>query len=213
MIEISWGLFKALLDTGTANPIAVDEPNGKSLFMSHEGLILKTYLESGSADFAEYTAISDMFNASLISKAQTRFERDDIRLKMSRAEATFVSGEAEVSFKLPGVVGVDKVFIGGGYAFTDVFAFGDAVEKIQIVDVDDILGFGSHTVIAEYHDETLDEANQGWFMYPAPQAGGEIEVDPMGFYGEALAGLYIELYFKASAATKVYVDFIFGRMA
>lgn len=214
MIEISWSQFKDFVDTGSASPIYLNEPGeAYSVYLAMNGLTFKTYLRADSSELIEFEAgYKDFFNLSLVTKSQSRFERDDIRLKMSRSEAAFSSGEAEVSFKLPGEVGVDKVFIGGGYAFTDVFTFGDCVEKIQVVDVDNILGLGAHYVVATYHDETEAAANAGWYMWPSPQAGGEIEVEPLGFYGEAVAGLYLELYFKATAATKIYVDFTLGRL-
>jgi hypothetical protein len=215
-IELPWNEFKAqVLDVGTWQWIYFDTADHYKIFAKQNDFtaICKIFKDSGSDQTDFETNYQTNATTTFVSKSQTRFERDDIRLKMSRAEATFASGEAEVSFKLPGEVGVDPVFIGGGYAFTDVFTFGDCVEKVQIVDVDDILGYGEHTVIATYHDETESDSNKGWYMWPMPIAGGEVEVEPLGYYGEAIAGLYLELYFKSTAATKVYVDFILGRLA
>lgn len=213
MIQVNWSQFKELLDKGAVRARYVSTPNGYAIYGCDQALVFQCAVVTGEADCTEfensYQAAIDSVRAASVA---TQFEREDIRLQMSRAEAAFASGAAEVSIKLPGTVGTEPVFIGGGYAFTDVHTFGDCVEKVQIVDIDDILGFGAHTVVATYHDDRVAAGNQGWYLYPAPQAGGEIEVDPMGFYGEAVAGLYLELYFKCSAATKVYVDFIFGRL-
>lgn len=214
-LELKWPKFKQFVDQ-RAVPIQYVEINDNYYLSAFHGPLCVTCLipkmDPASDDQAEFEAdYKATANGNIKEPVQTQFEREDIRLQMSKATADFVDGEAEISIKLPGTVGVDTVFIGGGYAFTDVHTFGDCVEKVQIVDVDNILGMGAHTVVATYHDDRVATANQGWYLYPAPQAGGEIEVDPMGFYGEAVAGLYLELYFKATNATKVYVDFVFGR--
>lgn len=213
-LELPWTAFKSqVLDTGEWQWIYFDYENTYRIFakLNDFTVLCQIYKDSGDdqADFE--TNYQPQAQKTFVSHAQTRFEREDIRLQMCRAEASVVSGEAEVSIKLPGEVGIDPVFIGGGYAFTDAHQFGDKVKKVQLVDVDNILGFGAHTIVASYHDDRVDEANQGWYLWPAPQAGGEVEVDPMGYYGEAVAGLYLELYFEAGLATKVFVDFVFGR--
>lgn len=213
-LELPWSAFKAqVLDTGEWQWIYFDSENTYRIFakLNDFTVLCQIYKDSGADQTDFETNYQPQAGKTLVSHTQTRFEREDIRLQMSRAEAAFADGEAEVSIKLPGEVGVDSVFIGGGYAFTDVHQFGDKVTKVQLVDVDNILGFGAHAVIATYHDGRVDAGNQGWYLWPAPQAGGEVEVDPMGFYGEAVAGLYLELYFECGAATKVFVDFVFGR--
>jgi hypothetical protein len=147
---------------------------------------------------------------------QTQFERTDIVLKVGCQEATFdENGFAEVSIKVPGTPGTeDGRYVAGGYAFTDSYTFGDRITKIQVVDIDNILGYGAETVVKTYHDQDLIEGEQGWFMWPAPQVGGEIEIDPMGYYGFIPAGLYLEIYFQRAAsgtATKVYIDYYWGK--
>jgi len=60
------------------------------------------------------------------------------------------------------------------------------------------------------YDEDLDEENQGWYMWPAPQTGSELEIDPIGGYALMPEGLYLEIYFKfaaGSATTTVYCDY------
>jgi hypothetical protein len=116
---------------------------------------------------------------------------------------------------VPGEVGSgDGRYISGGYAFTDSFTFGDKCTAIAVVDVDNVLGMGAETVVQTYHDDQLPASAQGWYMWPAPQVGGEVEVDPIGFYGFVPSGLYLELYFQlapSGTATKVYTDFYWGR--
>lgn len=213
-LELPWSTFKTqVLDTTQWQWIYFDYSDTYHIFAKQNDftVLCKIYKDSGADQTDFETNYKDNVSSSLVSHTQTRFEREDIRLQMCRAESAVVDGEAEVSIKLPGEVGVDAVFIGGGYAFTNVHAFGDHVTKVQIVDVDNILGFGAHAVIATYHDDRVNEANQGWYLWPAPQSGGEIEVEPLGFYGEAVAGLYLELYFSVASASTVYVDYVFGR--
>lgn len=218
-IELSWSDFKtSCLDNEGYSWIYFDINNHYNIFAKQNDftVICKIYKDGGS----DQTDFEDNYQSSqssiLKSNVQTQFERQDIVLRTARATAAFSSNEAEISIKVPGTPGSgDGRYIAGGYAITDAFTFGDKITQINIVDVDNILGMGAHTVIQTYHDADVDTANQGWYLWPAYLVGGvasgEIEIDPMGYYGFVPSGLYLEIYFEAAASTNVYCDIWWGQ--
>lgn len=144
-------------------------------------------------------------------QVQTRFERTDLVLKCCRQFAPFgASGIAEMSIKIP----ADGRFIAGGYAFTDSFTPGDCVTAISVTDVDNITGAGAETILQTYHDDDLPASAQGWYFWPQPQAGGEVEIDPIGYYGFVPGGLYLEIYYQrapSGTATGVWTDIYWAK--
>jgi hypothetical protein len=219
MIELSWDNFKSqVLDTVGWSWIYFDVDGHYKIFAKQNDftVVCKIYKDDGSDQSDFESNYKDNVSKLIVNNTKTQFEREDIILKLSRVQADFdVSGEAKISIKVPGTPGTSDVrYVAGGYAFTDVFSFGDAMNKIQVVDVDNIIGMGANTVLKTYHDEELDEENQGWYLWPSPQAGGEVEIDPIGYYGEIPAGLYLEIYFKktiVSGASKVFCDIWWGK--
>jgi hypothetical protein len=106
-------------------------------------------------------------------------------------------------------------FVAGGYAFTDAGKFGDRCTKIEVADMDNILGSGAGAVIKTYHDQDVDPSNAGWYLYPAPQSAYEIEIDPIGGYGKLPAGLYLRVTFQKvsdSPATQVACNIWWGKI-
>ena len=148
-----------------------------------------------------------------IQEVVTQAEKNDKVLKLACAQTTtFTGGVAVVSIKIPGTPGgTAGRFVAGGYAFSDVWTKGDRVTKVQVVDHDDIKGYGAGTVLKPYHDSELPEENQGWLMYPAQQNSGEIEIDPIGGYGFIPAGFYLDIYCECAAATWFAADYWWGK--
>jgi hypothetical protein len=217
MIVINWSQFKELLDKGHVRARYVTSDIGYMIHGADQGLIYTCNVATGEADFTEFEdSYKDAIDSLKVASVSTQFERDDIVLKLCKGESAFDgSGDAEISLKVPGTPGSgDGRYVAGGYAFTDIFGFGDYVSQVNIVDVDDILGMGAHTVLQTYHDTEIDAANAGWYFWPNAQVGGEVELDPIGYYGFIPSGLYIEVYFKRKAgntATKVYCDIWWGK--
>ena len=218
-IELPWSDFKnSCLDNQNYSWIFFEIDQTYKIFAKQNDftVLCKIYKDSGAdqVDFETNYQSNQCFG--LKSNVQTQFERQDIVLRTAKATAAFSSNEAEISIKVPGVPGSgDGRYVAGGYAFTDNFTFGDKITQINIVDVDNILGFGDHTIIQTYHDSDVDEANKGWFLWPnvsvSGNASGEIEIDPMGYYGFIPAGLYLEIYFEAASSTNVYCDIWWGQ--
>ena len=133
-----------------------------------------------------------------IQEVITQYELNDKDLKIASCECSFdINGLATMSLKVPGTPGTTEGrYVAGGYAFSDIWTKGDRLYKVQIVDVDNILGYGPNTVVKTYHDEEVDDANAGWRMWQTEQLGGEVEIDPIGGYGFIPAGLYLQVIFK-----------------
>lgn len=219
-IELPWQEFKTQVIANTYFKWTYFDINNHYYIVAKQNDLsvdCKIYKDGGNDQVDFDNNYKTLANVNISGNVSTQFERNDITLKVCKfvADINATTKEAEISILVPGTPGSGDVrYIAGGYAFTDIFTFGDAVTKIQVVDVDNILGYGAHTVIRTYHDDEMAEADHGWFMWPSPQIGGEIKIKPMGFYGEIPAGLYLELYFKmdaASTATKVYCDVWWGK--
>jgi len=128
---------------------------------------------------------------------RTQFERDDLILKIAKAKADVdIDGVAVVEIKIPGVMADDGCrWIDGGKAFFDVGHAGDAVIEVAIVDKDNVLGYGSNTVLKTYHDDECDAINQGWYIYPTRP----LEIETLGYYGKIPSELYLIIKAKKAA--------------
>jgi hypothetical protein len=215
MIELPWAEFKEQI---------LSNPSWSILFFNVAGhyniyakqnqftVVCKLYKDNGSDQLDFEENFKPSISNIITDRNQTRFERDDIRNAAARCEAAIDENkECEIVIKIPGE---SSRFIDGGFVFTDSYVPGDSVTSIKVVDVDNILGQGAEFVVAEYHDPDLPSENQGWYMWPMPQVGGEIEITALGFYGEIPSGFYLEIYFKmmpSSTATKVFCNLDWGK--
>jgi hypothetical protein len=145
------------------------------------------------AETAEFEAdYKDAGNAQPIHQVTTQFEKNDKDLKIASIVGNVDgSGNAEMSLLIPGTPGTaDGRWVNGGIAFFDEQHHGDRITAVEVVDLDNILGYGAGTVLKTYHDEDVPEANQGWRI---PDRRGLVEVETMGGYGFIPAGLYIRI--------------------
>ena len=134
----------------------------------------------------------------------TQFEKNDKDLKICSGMVTVdaETKKAEIVLKICGDIALGEGrFISGGYAFSSPSRAGDRVSVVEVVDIDDILGYGAGAVLKTYHDSEIEETQQGWFLNPA---GFPIELETMGGYAFAYAGLYLRLKFES-----LYTDTIF----
>lgn len=72
--------------------------------------------------------------------------------------------------------------------------FGDYV-KFQVVDVDNILGYGANTVLDEFADT--------WYVAADKQDQGETRLP---YSAEVIANLYIRIVYQSTGATNVSVQ-------
>ena len=148
-----------------------------------------------------------------IIPVMSRFERDDIVLKLACiAGQADANGDLALQIKVPGTPGTDYRYAAGGYATIDAYTWGDKLKAVEIVDVDDIMGFGAGTVLKTYHDAEAPEANQGWYFWQAHGTQGEVEIEPMGWYGQIPAGLYLRCTFKVAPLKNIQCAIWWGKV-
>jgi hypothetical protein len=222
MIELPWAEFKNQVLGGVQWSILYFELANHYFIYAKQNqftVVCKMHKDSGADQLDFENNYKNSIGNIVTDNARTQFEREDIRLQIAKAKAIInQNGEAVIRIRVPGIVGQDSRYIAGGYAFTDVFTFGDAVTEINVVDVDNIAGYGAETVLGTYHDVDADSENSGWYFWPSPQVGGEIEVEQnlMGYYGNIKSGFFVEMKFKmaqGSTATTVYCNLFLGKVA
>jgi len=146
----------------------------------------------------------------------TALEKNDKDLKMAtiRVATDPATGIAVVQIKSPGTPGVagEGRYIMGAEAFFKSAHPEDRITKSEVVDVDDILGYGAGTVLKSYHDDEAPEENQGWFIGvdqygPDGQNGSFVEVKPLGGYAFLPAGLWLRITAVKDPASKTSAFF------
>jgi hypothetical protein len=180
------------------------QPGEDLVFSKNDDLISdiangKAQLNDGASDIIG-TSNQLNFLAGEIKEVITQFEKDDITLKLtSKSAAVDGSGDAVIEILCPGTFnGVtphvsNGRFIDKGLAWFNAQHNEDRVKAVEVVDKDNVLGYGANTVIVRYHDEEMATADQGWNI---PKHVGLVEVDALGGYGFVPSGLYLRV--KAS---------------
>jgi len=153
----------------------------------------------------------------------TQYELNNKVLKLFKCVGAYdaVTNLCVLEIKVPETFnGVDPLnsngrYVAGGYAFADGYKFGDCLTKIEIVDIDNVLGQGANTVLKTYTDDDADAANSGWYFWAALNGEGEIEIDPIGGYGFIPSGIYLRLTCQrasGSPANNVAVNIWWGKI-
>lgn len=196
------------------------QPTEQTRFANDSQLLIDIANEKAQIGTACDSFISDIneqithLKDLLPRQVQTQFERDDVILKIARMSAS-VGGDSTAlcEIKVYGVMANgDGVYISGGEAFFDTAVAGDAITKVEVVDVDDVLGYGAGTVIKTYHDDAVDVENAGWYI---PVKLGHAYCETLGFYGFIPAELYIRLVGKKANSITTgtfYVNLEYGRI-
>ncbi len=171
------------------NPVLVNDINLYKIFLSDS---VETYAGNSAIDYLKN------FSASNVT---TAYEKTNVVAKFCSIEGTCdANGDLVLQIEVPGTLGQTGRLAAGGYTFTDSWVKGDRVKKIELVDVNNIFGLGAGVILESYHDESVTEANMGWRFYPAPTNSGEVEIDPLGYYGQIPAGLFLRITYKFNRA-------------
>lgn len=135
----------------------------------------------------------------------TRTEVDSLTLKLAR-----ISGQADengdlvLRLDVPGSLGEIGRYIAGGYGITNNYLFGDAVTGVEVLDdVDGTYSGNPNAVLRTYHDDDVPAENRGWYFWKSHGTEGEIEVEPIGYYGELCGRMVLRITFKVQAAARV----------
>lgn len=201
MIELNWSNFKSQCLDAAWQYIYFDVDNTYKIYASKGDfkVLCQIYKDNG----ADQTDFEDNYQSDLASdlsiETRSRFEREDIVLKLSR-----ISGQADANGDL--VLDIDfpgERYLAGGYAFTDNYTWTDKVSKVEVLDYMDLTGAGLNAVIKEYYDSELPSANQGWPFWKTFGNEGECEIEPMGWYGHLAIPLRVRITFKVAANANV----------
>jgi hypothetical protein len=123
-------------------------------------------LSSDTIDFEDNYKIFG--NKSPAAQVTTQLELNDKVLKLASSVSNFIANEAILEIRVPGIfTGVDHSncdgrYIAGGYGWTNFYEFGDRITKVEVIDKDNLFGYGVNFIVKCYHDENADEPNMGW---------------------------------------------------
>lgn len=178
--------------------------------------------KDGGANQTDFeTNFKPLANVPLAPEVTTQFELNDKDLKICTMTGPVDSETGLVTLQMlvPGTPGTtDGRYIAGGEAFFDKAHVLDRVTKVQIIDIDNIAGYGANTVLKAYHDEEVPEDNQGWIVgvdyYNAEGNTGIIEVETLAGYGFIPAGFYLQVVGKKDPDHKtgsLFVNIFWGK--
>jgi hypothetical protein len=128
----------------------------------------------------------------------TQFELNDKDLKLASGEAAVDgSGNAVLNFKVPGTyANGDGRWLTSGTAWFDSPNAHDTVTEINIIDTDNVLGYGANTVVKTYHDNEMPSDQTGWRI---PNIIGFAKVETLAGYGFVPAEFTIQIKAKKGA--------------
>jgi hypothetical protein len=213
MMEVSWVAIKNYIALWGVGLLTVEDDENILIFASHfsssfYARIKKSVQLEDLADFDEnYRAIA---NTTVAGEVVTQFEKNDKVLKLASATGSFEANEARCAIVVPS----GGRHIAGGYGWSDKYFFGDRIREVNVLDLNDVLGYGASAVVKTYHDVEVEDKNKGWRLYPAHQDSGEIEIDPIGGYGFIPEGFALEIVFEkvpGSSASFVACDIWWGK--
>lgn len=215
-IELPWAEFKdQVLDTGKWKWVFFDIADHYMIFAKQNSftVLCKIHKDSGSDQTDFETNYQANAVTELVDATQSRFERDDIVLKLAQVAVTADgSGDAALQIKVPGTPGSEQRYAAGGYAFVETYDWADKISKVEVVDVDNLMGYGAGAVLKVYHDSDADEENQGWPFWKTNGTEGECEIEPMGWYGIIPSGLYLRITCKVQPDVRVKAAIWWGRV-
>lgn len=216
-IELAWAEFKdQVLDTGQWNWTYFEINSEYHIYAKQNGFIVLCKINHANDPTAK-TDFDDNYKANvsaqLIDRVQSRFEVDEIVLKLARIKGQAdANGDLSLEIVIPGSVENTERYIAGGYAYTDNYNFNDYVSKVEVLDYQNHLGYGANTVLKTYHDHEVATDNQGWFFEKHFGNEGVIEIEPMGWYGQLKGDLKLKITFKVQANANVKILLCWGKI-
>jgi len=208
MIELAWAEFKdQVLDTGMWKWTYFTVGDEYKIHAKQNSFsVLCKINKSNDPTDAEDFETNYMANANsqFVDRVESRFELDEIVLKLARINGTAdASGDLALDLVVPGTFGAVERYVQGGYAYTDSYQFLDKITKVEVLDYQNYMGYGANTVLKTYHDADVDEANQGWFFEKHFGNEGVVEIEPIGWYGQFYGDLKLRITFKVAANANV----------
>lgn len=225
MEELSWASFKYLIDIKDLSIQYTTKGDNYYLQLVDGGfrsfcLIPLDESHSDTADFvANYKSKGNQKPNSIVT---TQFELDnkDLKVVCKFSDVDTGTGLSTLEFLVPGTFnGLDKKtcngrYLGGGTVFFTEAHAGDKVTKIEVVDIDNIFGYGAGFIIKTYHDDEAPSDEQGWFI-PHGQGAQYLTAETLGGYGWIPSGLYLRLVGKKSDSHysgKFFTNVFWGKL-
>lgn len=190
---VSWSIFKDFVNERSLSIQWIDLNDTYWCKAIDGNFNLECSVFKNTSDATDFeTNYKDSGNKSPKTEVVTQFEKDDKVLKLFCATATVdQNSEAALLILVPGTPGTGEGrYIAGGKAWFNTATDGDKIKTCEVVDVDNILGYGAGVVLKKWHDEEAPLANQGWYF---PISNPILEVEPIGGYGFIYSGLYLRV--------------------
>lgn len=208
MIHINWEELKPLLDGQQVRARFITKTDGYEIHAADQSIIYCCRLSNdtdGLADLSEFeSGYKSDIELTKSGSVITATEQDFIVLKLSKIKGQADSnGDLVLELKVPGSVAKIERYVAGGYAYTDTYSYEDELNKVEVVDKDNVAGYGAEAVLKAYHDQELPTENQGWFFEKSYGLEGNVDIEPMGFYGQLVGELYLRMTFKVQPNAKV----------
>lgn len=143
---------------------------------------------------------------------QNRFEESNIQGRLVRVSGQAdAQGDITLSLKIPGNPGLTGRYAVRGAIYTNAYTWNDVLEKVELVDDDNILQLGAGAVIAPFHDLDVPIQNQGAPFEYIGGTEGKCVFENIGWYGEFPAGLYLKVKLKVAASAYVKGGMLWGK--
>lgn len=190
-----------------------------------------------SADQVDFeTTLKPTANSTIKMGVFDEFTSSEKIPQFACAEGTFDgNNECILEVECPGTFPEIGRYLKDGYAFTDSYYFGDKVSKLEAVDTNFLLAgvpggypatpteagipgvegltwaqvVPTGVVVKSYHDTSLPEDKQGWFLWAGQQGTGEVDLENAGGWGLFISQLTLRATIKkkpGSAATKAAIN-------
>lgn len=215
MVRMQWSEYsQAVVERGLSIQVVSDNDVFYKL-LSYDGplAIECSILKSETADVEDFeNNYSSVTGKQVKANVRTQFEDEEIVLKLMRAKGQAdANGDLVLTIPIPGSFPSVGRYAAGFWCFTDNYGWDDHIEMIEVVDVDGLTGMPAGTVLKVYHEDELDPENKGWFFWLNYATEGEVEVEPLGYYGQIVAGLSVRITFKVAANAKVKINGYWGK--
>lgn len=183
-------------------------------------------VNNGSEDITDVNLAITHLKDGFAKEVVTQLEKPDKDLLLASASASFVGDVCTLQIKIPGELGdFSARYVAGGYAFTNIFGWGDRVTAVSVVDKDfayaglaypatpteagvpgveglswaEVMPDG--VVLGSYTDDFCEEPNRGWRLWCEDGNQGGMDIDPLGGFGKLPALAYITVIIEKTATS------------
>lgn len=213
MIQINWTQFKHFIDTKQIRARCVAINDGYQIHGADQGLIYTCTVMSGEDDYTDFVDnYKDGLESQEAGGVTTRMEVDFLTLKLACATGQAdANGDLIINVDVPGSPAAIQRYVAGGYAVTNNYAFGDRLTAVNVIDKDGVFSGNPGIVLRTYHDSEVPESSRGWYFWKAHGTEGEVEVEPIGWYGQLYGTMRMQCVFKVQPLAQVNIMIWWGK--